>query len=373
MGWKMQSLPPALLQRVQEATAKKKPEQSAPREAPAAKDVVAVDIPRAERQGDVLTVWMDPMGAPRQAPSDKWNPSDAVLRYRAFKDRLRPVVPVDLLEHCYGFDCEVYFRIPKSWSIKDKVCLAGQPHRDKPDIDNIWKCLTDCLFPGSDSHIHTGHMSKFWDDGNGPRLVLKFSRSMPIANLEIKIRKALEVARATGKPLKLTRYYSTDGQKCSTLVVRLLPEGGYDQLVQASIEEFKANEETLKAELRAKFPGNDALVDQCCKEQMAAWEKRARGEVSEHNKVAGYEELTGTPHGYSLKPSDPFMTVVFGLERLEEEVHSERASTGTGNAGKTRIKYAMKHELPLGKFIGRLNLSADTVVDVEVLEDYCIS
>ena len=42
----------------------------------------------------------------------------------------------------------------------------------KPDADNILKAVCDALFK-KDEVISCKHIEKFWDDGNGPRVIVE--------------------------------------------------------------------------------------------------------------------------------------------------------------------------------------------------------
>ena len=113
-----------------------------------------------------------PMGKPRQTRSDKWKKRPCVMRSRAFSDEIRKQVG-GYLEDVINMDFKAYLPIPKSWSKKKVAAMRGQPHRTKPDIDNIAKQIFDSLCK-DDSGIYSSVMSKYWDDGHGPRIVLSW-------------------------------------------------------------------------------------------------------------------------------------------------------------------------------------------------------
>ena len=101
------------------------------------------------------------MAAPRQSRSDAWNPSPAVLRYRAFRDELRIKVaqagyePGDVLRVTF------YLPMPASWSQRKRRLMEGQPHQQKPDTDNLLKGFCDALL-ADDAHIWDMHARKRW-------------------------------------------------------------------------------------------------------------------------------------------------------------------------------------------------------------------
>ena len=102
----------------------------------------------------------EPMGAPRQTRADTWKRRLVVLRYRAYKDRLRaacgrPAVPLRLY-------LSFYLTMPASWSKAERARMANEPHRSKPDIDNLAKGVMDALWPDGDAEIADLRARKFW-------------------------------------------------------------------------------------------------------------------------------------------------------------------------------------------------------------------
>lgn len=99
-----------------------------------------------------------PMGAPRMTRADAWRDREVVLRYRAFKDevRLRRVTVEN------GDSITFYLPMPPSWSKKKMMAMAGEPHQQKPDIDNILKALLDAIY-AEDCHVWClGRLEKRW-------------------------------------------------------------------------------------------------------------------------------------------------------------------------------------------------------------------
>lgn len=82
-----------------------------------------------------------PVAKPRMTQRDRWKKRPCVVRYRQFCDECRAA------GIAIGGTLEVTFWIPmpKSWSEKRKAAQDGQPHRQKPDVDNLCKGLLDLL------------------------------------------------------------------------------------------------------------------------------------------------------------------------------------------------------------------------------------
>lgn len=92
------------------------------------------------------------MGKPRMTRADAWKKRPCVTKYWAFKHELVlltkniDIAPDDILGVAF------VIQMPKSWSKKKKAEYDGQPHKQKPDLDNLIKSVMDCLFK-EDSHI----------------------------------------------------------------------------------------------------------------------------------------------------------------------------------------------------------------------------
>lgn len=115
-----------------------------------------------------------PVGKPRMTQRDKWKKRPAVMRYRAFADQLRLCANAagftrERLKDVAVLDWVAYLPMPASWSSKKREAMRGQPHRQKPDRDNLDKAILDSLFD-DDCGVYAGRLVKRWDDGGGPRL-----------------------------------------------------------------------------------------------------------------------------------------------------------------------------------------------------------
>jgi len=119
-----------------------------------------------------FTIPLSPIGAPRMTQCDKWKKRPVVERYRAWRDAARPYIPENLPTNPCGMNWTAYVAFPKSYSAKKRAALKGELHQEKPDRDNIDKCLQDFLFE-QDKGIAFGRICKLWDDGNGPRVEIE--------------------------------------------------------------------------------------------------------------------------------------------------------------------------------------------------------
>jgi Holliday junction resolvase RusA-like endonuclease len=98
-----------------------------------------------------------PVAKPRMTQRDSWAKRPCVLRYRSYKDCVRAagiVLPdqVVLIFH---------LSMPASWSQKKRAKMAGTPHQQKPDVDNLVKGILDAACE-EDSRIWNVWAVKRW-------------------------------------------------------------------------------------------------------------------------------------------------------------------------------------------------------------------
>lgn len=104
-----------------------------------------------------MKVSIKPMGAVRMTQNDYWKPS--ARRYLQYKADIRDALPgFTLPARVY---LAFYLEMPKSWSKKKKLELDGQPHQQRPDLDNLIKGVLDAT-ASEDSHVSTIHADKYW-------------------------------------------------------------------------------------------------------------------------------------------------------------------------------------------------------------------
>ena len=105
-----------------------------------------------------MRIDITPVSKPRQTRADVWKQRPAVMRYRAFADELRLKYRKDLPD---SISLTFYIPMPKSWSKKKRSEMAGEPHRQRPDIDNCAKAVMDALSE-EDCTVWRVHASKYW-------------------------------------------------------------------------------------------------------------------------------------------------------------------------------------------------------------------
>ena len=105
-----------------------------------------------------------PMAKPRQTQSDRWKQRPVVVRYRAWCDEVRRQMGDQALPE--AFWVRFWVPMPASYSKAKRIALAAEPHRQKPDLDNLLKALMDaCLV--DDSRVWRIEAAKSWVSGPG--------------------------------------------------------------------------------------------------------------------------------------------------------------------------------------------------------------
>ena len=115
---------------------------------------------------------IEPCPAPRMTRSDKWkldpNHPDpkkrqrvCVAKYFVFKDKLQWLCKKEK----YTLQPEVTIKfelpMPEKWSEKKKKLMEGNPHKSRPDIDNLFKAFADS-FGNDDGFVWCIKAWKTW-------------------------------------------------------------------------------------------------------------------------------------------------------------------------------------------------------------------
>ena len=101
-----------------------------------------------------------PVAKPRMTQRDRWKQRPSVLAYRAYADALRLAHPhalPDVIELVF------YLPMPRSWSARKRGSMLNQPHRVKPDLDNLVKGFLDVLHP-RDQEVWRYTAEKRWGE-----------------------------------------------------------------------------------------------------------------------------------------------------------------------------------------------------------------
>jgi hypothetical protein len=97
--------------------------------------------------------------------ADTWKRRPVVLRYRAYRDALRDLALGErFVFPDAGAAMVFHMPMPESWSKKKRDRMRGQPHRQKPDLDNLEKGVIDALLSEDSGVWHLAGATKLWSD-----------------------------------------------------------------------------------------------------------------------------------------------------------------------------------------------------------------
>jgi Holliday junction resolvase RusA-like endonuclease len=109
----------------------------------------------------VIHIWIEPVPKPRMTRSDAWKQRTAVVKFWAYKDQLKTALKAEDIPDSYHLIFTL--PMPASWSRKKRSAMLNQPHRSRPDKDNLEKGFLDAMFE-EDSAVWDGRVSKVWGE-----------------------------------------------------------------------------------------------------------------------------------------------------------------------------------------------------------------
>jgi Holliday junction resolvase RusA-like endonuclease len=110
----------------------------------------------------VITIPLTPVPYVRQTRfTNRKHPP--LSRYRHYKRDLALLwlTTVGVLPSC-GLGLTFELPMPKSWSQKKRDRMTGQPHQQKPDLDNLLKAWADALYADDSRIWEYLHLRKRW-------------------------------------------------------------------------------------------------------------------------------------------------------------------------------------------------------------------
>jgi len=113
----------------------------------------------------VFRLDIPPCPKPRMTRADKWKKRQSVVKFFAFRDAVRQFQETHAISW-WSFDIEFHVPMPKSWSKKKQALHNGQPHNQRPDLDNYLKAWKDSVYK-EDAVVWRVKATKLWTDGSG--------------------------------------------------------------------------------------------------------------------------------------------------------------------------------------------------------------
>lgn len=116
----------------------------------------------------MIRLEIKPKPKPRMVKSDAWKGRKVVKDYWQYKKDLRKVLDESKIDLDYIFDngemsrIIFFIQMPKSWSKKKKEEMNLQPHKQRPDLDNLIKAFKDCLLDEDSEVYRYKSVKKIW-------------------------------------------------------------------------------------------------------------------------------------------------------------------------------------------------------------------
>ncbi len=120
----------------------------------------------------VFRLDIPPCPKPRMTRADRWKKRKSVVKFFAFRDAVRQFQETHAISW-WSFDIEFHVPMPKSWSKKKQALHNGQPHNQRPDLDNYLKAWKDSVYK-EDAVVWRIKATKLWTDGSGHIVVSQY-------------------------------------------------------------------------------------------------------------------------------------------------------------------------------------------------------
>lgn len=177
------------------------------------------------------------------------------------------------------------------------------------------------------------------------------------------------VARAfrENRVLRIHGYVDQKGTSWNFLVRILPPKTGYRELLRQSLEQLEARkDQPFRLEDWGLTAEVDAAQAGACLEELVESYRRRLSADPESSGERYKEALHDTGEGYFLSQEDEGDRIcLLSMEVIERQLLSGGVAN-EGAWGKSRIKLALERHLPIGRFLGRLNLTEANVNSVTV-------
>lgn len=151
-------------------------------------------------------------------------------------------------------------------------------------------------------------------------------------------------AAAKGGTLHIRGYRTGTGAEIN-YTVRLLGPDGYRELVRESLEKAK--------DIPRPCEFDPEVWAEAFKEKIASFQKTLDGNTAPRN----YARALMEHEGYSSVEDEPDTYILRNLMKVSEEIVTPGETKMVKSATKTLAKAAMDKMLPIGKYLGQLNLA----------------
>lgn len=158
-------------------------------------------------------------------------------------------------------------------------------------------------------------------------------------------------AASRGGTLHIRGYRTSNGAEMN-YTVKLLGPNGYKDLVRESLE--KAGDLPRPAEF------DNEVWAEAMAEKISSWQKTLNGDTAPRS----FSRALMEHEGYSTYADDPDTYILRNLMKVSEEVVTPGEEKMVKSAAKTLAKAVIDRQLPIGKYLGQLNLAPGKYISV---------
>ena len=226
---------------------------------------------------------------------------------------------------------------------------------------------------------------RFWaqlqDSNDGDQVAAALAREHADAMDAWPVKKLADVPKSQDGPqegltLDTIKEYITDAHKRDAALVlvgyktskgdeidynvQLLGSNGYRELIGESLQLLQNN--VVPAEVQAMEDYATARA-----ELLFSWARTVAGEAAARNYSSS---LVDTGHGYHQYPDKPDFVVLRNMKVLTENYVVKAPAKTVNSAPKTLAKEAISKALPIGHYIGQLNVGLDNIKTIGVAIEF---
>ena len=116
-----------------------------------------------------MIIKVAPHTKPRMTIRDRWAKRKCVISYFNFRDQIKEAILNEKISD--RLDITFLVAMPKSWSKKKRLLLAGKPKKTRPDLDNYIKGLLDATHE-EDATIWDITARKLWTESTTGSIII---------------------------------------------------------------------------------------------------------------------------------------------------------------------------------------------------------
>lgn len=183
------------------------------------------------------------------------------------------------------------------------------------------------------------------------------------------IRQTVAEARKAGKALEIRGYRNQKDEVADYVVQFLHPQNGYDDLIEQSFHKLAQMRSTGRCttfffDLPSDVEQDD--LDTYVDEKLQSWNTRMTTPADMRRTRRQTDGLVMHPDGYLTKAGASNVVVITSM-RLVSKTNSTADDDPPEKWGKSVVKNFIDKKLPIGQYIGQMNLTPENIAGLRVV------